>query len=139
MAKCRYYIIVTLVALFQGTAMHADDAAYAYLTLETSDGTTQSVALSSLTLAISDGRLVLTNTAGTQTFALTELSKMYFTTNNTTGLKATTFAEDTPVEIHSLTGIQMGTYDNISQARTALESGIYVVKAMGRTYKIAVK
>ena len=60
----------------------ADD--YPYLTFETNDGNLQSVPTENLTLGISDGKLVVND--GTYSYPLTSLTKMYFTTDNVTGI-----------------------------------------------------
>ena len=64
----------------------ADD--YPYLTFETADGTKVSVAAADLTLTISDGKLVVNN--GAQSFTLTELSKMYFSSTDVTPIDRVT-------------------------------------------------
>ena len=77
-------VLITCLILCAGlTAMHAED--YPYLTFELTDGTKASVPAASLTLTINGTTL----TAGSQSFTLTNLSKMYFTTTNmSTGIKS---------------------------------------------------
>ena len=60
---------------------HADD--YGYLTFETSSGTQKSVSVTSLTLTVSDGKLIARNTDGSQSFTLSELSSMFFSDTQT--------------------------------------------------------
>lgn len=110
-------------------AMHADD--YAYLTFELTDGSKASVSASSLTLTFSGTTL----TAGSQSFTLTNLSKMYFTTSDqtsTTGIRAvTTETLSEATEIYDLSGHQV--------SRGEMRKGIYIVKTKTGTHKMIVK
>lgn len=123
------------MAVMMGTvAVHADD--YTYLTFEKSDGTLTSVALSSLSITISGTTL----TAGDQTFTLSDLTKMYFSTaNETTGIEEATTTLDGAVEVFSLNGIAIGKYASMKDAAALLKTGIYVIKSKSKTLKVAVK
>ncbi len=102
---------------------------YPYLTFETTDGTKASVSVSSLTITISGSTL----TAGTQTFNLSNLSKMYFSeADGTTAIEtvtATLLEEAT--EIYDLKGHRV--------SRDQMRKGIYIVKTNSKTHKIVVK
>ena len=75
--------VLLFLALVGALAVHAEDA-YTYLTFETTDGARVSVPVASLTLTISGHTL----TAGTQSFTLSNLTKMYFSTGDeTTGVE----------------------------------------------------
>ena len=95
---------VVLLLMMMGTlAVHADD--YTYLTFETTDGSKVSVETSSLTISISGTTL----TAGSQSFTLSDLSKMYFSTSDetsgTTGIKTVSAQElSNATEIYDLSG-----------------------------------
>ena len=69
-------LFLFLVVMTGTLAAHADE--YPYLTFETSDGTKVSVTTSSLTISIADATL----TAGGETFTLSDLSKMFFSTTD---------------------------------------------------------
>lgn len=67
-------------------ALTAQAADYNYLTFETTDGVKTSVDVSSLPVTINLDNSTLT--IGSQTFALADLSKMYFSTQSeTTGIE----------------------------------------------------
>ena len=69
--------ILLLLTLMMGTlATHADD--FPYLTFEMTDGTKVSVEVSSLTISISGTTL----TAGGESFTLSDLSRMFFSTSD---------------------------------------------------------
>ena len=72
---------MTLVAIVGTLSAWADD--YPYLVFQNADGSVKTVAVESLTITFSDGKLLATNVAGTETFALSDLSKMYFSSDAT--------------------------------------------------------
>ena len=63
----------------------AQAGGYDYLTFEKSDGRQVSVKADGLKMTFTDGNLVARNNEGTMTFALAELSKMFFA--ETSGVK----------------------------------------------------
>ena len=115
--------------LLAGT-LTAQAADYTYLTFETTDGAKVSVEASSLTVTISGTTL----TAGSQSFTLSNLSKMYFSTSDeTTGIKTLTASEWNEVaDIYDLQGRKV--------SKDQMRSGqVYVVKTKNDAHKIAVK
>ena len=106
---------------------HAAD--YAYLTFETTDGEKVSVSASSLTITISGTTL----TAGGQSFTLTNLSKMYFSsTDETSGIESLTVEEMNEItEVYDLSGKKV--------QKDQMRKGVYIVKSKKGTFKIAVK
>ena len=82
--------------------------------------------MSDLTLSISGTTL----TAGTQSFTLTNLSKMYFSTSDesTTGIEEITNATlDEATDIYDLQGHKV--------TKAQMKKGVYIVKTKQRTYK----
>lgn len=134
----KYFI--TLLALVGMATAEAEDNDYPYLMFQTTDGTTTAVAASGLTITFSDGKLIATDANnGTQIFTLTDLNKMFFSTD-ATGIEETEAeADNEAVEVFTTTGISLGQFENMKAAQSALERGIYVMKSKIRTLKIAVK
>ena len=120
-------IVLMMMALVGALSLQAEE--YAYLTFETTDGVKASVAVSSLTLTI-DGN---TLTAGSQTFTLSNLSKMYFSnTDETTGIEEITSETlDEATDIYDLQGHQV--------TKDQMKRGVYIVKTKTKTYKMIVK
>ena len=120
-------IVFILMALVGALNMQAEE--YTYLTFETTDGAKASVAVSSLRLTIS-GK---TMTAGSQTFVLSNLSKMYFSNSDeTTAIEEiTNVALDETTDIYDLQGHQV--------TKDQMKRGVYIVKTKTRTYKMIVK
>ena len=119
-------LLMTLVG--GGLAVQAEDS-YTYLTFETTDGAKASVDVSSLTLTVSGNTL----TAGSQTFTLSNLSKMYFSnTSETTAIEEITTATlDEAADIYDLQGHKV--------TKEQMKRGVYIVKTKSKTYKMIVK
>ena len=130
--------ILLLVLLMIGTcASYADDYTYPYLVFETAGGAKTSVAISEGTITIADGQL----TIGGQTFALSDLSKMYFSTT-TTGIAEVAVDDNLNdngcVDVYDLNGRKVLS-EGDSESLSSLPKGIYIVKSGRKTYKIAIK
>ena len=106
---------------------HAED--YTYLTFETTDGAKVSVEASSLTITISGTTL----TAGSQSFTLSNLSKMYFSSSDeTTGIETLSVSDWNEItDIYDLNGRKV--------SKDQMQRGVYVIKTTNGTHKIAVK
>ena len=122
-------ILLLLTMLVGMLTVQAED--YTYLTFETTDGVKASVSVEELTLTISGTTL----TAGTQSFTLSNLSKMYFSTTDetgTTGIEEITSATlDEATDIYDLQGHKV--------TKAQMRKGVYIVKTNSRTYKMVVR
>ena len=121
-------LLVILMATLVSLSAQAGD--YSYLTFETTDGAKVSISVASLSIAVSGTAL----TAGTQTFELANLSKMYFSTSNeTSGISSVRLNEDEQDALYyDLQGRKV--------SRDQMRSGqVYVVKTQNGTSKITVK
>lgn len=121
-------LLVILMATLVSLSAQAGD--YSYLTFETTDGAKVSISVTSLSIAVSGTAL----TAGTQTFELANLSKMYFSTSNeTSGISSVRLNENEQDALYyDLQGRKV--------SRDQMRSGqVYVVKTQNGTSKITVK
>ena len=121
-------IVLLLMAVVGVLTMQAAD--YTFLTFETTDGAKASVAVENLTITISGTTL----TAGTQSFTLSNLAKMYFSTSDesTTGIEEITSATlDEATDIYDLQGHKV--------SKTQMCKGVYIVKTKSKTFKMVVK
>lgn len=124
------------VLLFLGNLIaSAED--YTHLTFENSQGIQTSIKLESLTMTISNGKLL----AGGQTFTLADLCKMYFDTIDATAIECIKDddGEGTPVEVFTLNGMALKKYRSIKETKSSLPKGVYVIKTAKRTIKVYVK
>ncbi len=122
--------ILLLLTMLVGTlTAQAED--YTYLTFETTDGTKASVSVASdVTLTINGTTL----TVGSQSFTLTNLSKMYFSTSDET---ATGIEEINSASIEEATDIYDLQGHKVSKEQ--MRKGVYIVKTKSRTYKMVVR
>ena len=120
-------LLLLLMFVMASLAVSADS--YTYLTFELTDGTKTSVSVSSLSITISGTTL----TAGTETFTLSNLSKMYFSTSNeTTGIKSISAAElNEATEVYDLNGHKV--------QKDQMQKGVYIVRSNSGTHKLVVK
>ena len=126
-------ILLSLLVAMGAVTVQADS--YTYLTFETTDGAKTSVSVSSLTLTISGTTL----TAGSQSFTLSNLSKMYFSaTDETTGISdlRTDDLQLQDAEIYDLNGKKIV---NRKSSNSELPNGAYIVKTQQGTHKLVVK
>ena len=118
-------LLMTLVG--GGLAVQAEDS-YTYLTFETTDGVKVSVSVSSqpVTINLDNSTLAI----GNETFALADLSKMYFSTQSeTTGIQEISSATiDEAADIYDLQGHKV--------TKAQMKKGVYIVKTNSKTYKI---
>ena len=125
-------IALLLMTLVGALAVQAEDT-YTYLTFETTDGAKTSVPVSSLTLTISGNTL----TAGSESFTLSNLSKMYFSNDDqTTAINEIDYSQTDDLlsestDIYDLQGHKI--------SREQMRKGIYIIKTKSKTYKMIVK
>ena len=119
--------IALLFLILVGTLTAMADG-YTYLTFETTDGAKASVDVSSLTLTISGTTL----TAGSQTFTLSNLSKMYFSAvDETTGIESISSETiDEAADVYDLQGHKV--------SKEQMRKGVYIVKTKQGTHKIVI-
>lgn len=125
-------------AMLAVAAAHADT--YPYLTFQTADGTTVSIKVESLMMTFSDGKLVVSNGTDSQELTVVDLSSMYFSTSDATGIKEVAISDaDGEVEAFSLQGVSYGKFSNLQAFKGKATPGVYVVKSNGKTQKITVR
>ena len=123
----KLFLFLTLMV---GTLTAQADG-YTYLTFETTDGAKTSVDVSSLPVTINLDNSTLT--IGSQTFALADLSKMYFSTQSeSTGIEEISSATiDDDAVIYDLLGRRV--------TKAQMRRGIYVMKMKQGTRKVSVR
>ena len=122
-------IILLLTTLVGVLTAQAED--YTYLTFETSDGAKTSVDISSQPVTINLDNSTLT--IGDKTFALSNLSKMYFSKQSeTTGIQeVSVITLDEAIDIYDMHGRKVN--------KEQMRRGIYVMKTKQGTRKVSVK
>ncbi len=123
-----------ILALLAALAMGTKAADYTYLVFTLTDGTSKSITANNLNITFADGNLTATSGSESVTIALTTLSKMEFSNDNTTGIDTieANVTLDEATEIYDINGRRM-------PSATTLSRGIYIIKSNGKTSKITVK
>ena len=140
--KMKQMLATAALLAVSSLCAYADDTPYAYpyLVMTTSGGERATLAVDELVITFSDGKLVAKNASGIQSFNLTDLAKMNFATSGDVadGIERMNADElkTKDAEIYDLSGRKML---NANDGNQKLESGVYVVKQNGRTFKMYVK
>jgi len=129
-----------LMLLFAMPLTQASAYDYNYLNLQATDGTVTSIDVASLKLTVSDGKLLAVNSSTNQEFTLSELSKMYFSSEaSATGINELSTSDGDYAEVYTLAGLSKGKFTSVSEAKENLPAGIYIIKSQNKTYKVTVK
>lgn len=132
--------ILILILTFTTSLMtYANDYTYNYLVFTTQDGTEKAIAVENLKLSFVNGQLVVDNGVESQTYSLTSLSKMFFSENTVDGIVETVINGNEDVDVFTVSGIWMGKFENVDDAKKSLQRGVYVLKQGKTTSKIAIK
>ena len=125
-----------LALLFVFSSMMTKAADYQYLVFTLSDGTTQAVTATNLSITFTDGNLVATNGSATlATLPLASLTQMEFSNEGTTGIQdisVNQLVTDSNTTIYDLNGRQM-------PQGAQLPKGVYILKNNNKTFKVTIK
>ena len=122
------FFLIFLTVLGVMTAKAQDS--YTYLTFETNEGAKVSVPAQALTITLNETVL----TAGNNSFALANLTKMYFSSSDetTTGIvDITNDMIEEASEIFDLKGIKV--------QKDQMKQGAYIIKTQSGTFKVIVR
>jgi len=115
-------------------AMNLFAEEYTYLIIEDASGNKTDLAVASgITLTPGSTYLKTVNGSTTGQLTLTDLTKMYFGT--ATGISQVSLSETSAVEVFSASGISMGTFPSVADAKSRLKGGVYLIKQDKATKK----
>ena len=129
--------VFLLVAL--GFAMIAHASTYNYLVFTNQSGTTTAFAVTNLSLKVNGNDLQVTNDAGTLNLVLTELASMQFSVDEDVTTLENVLYADAPVQVYSVTGASLGTYNSMLDAAKSLQIGTYIISNGNISQTIVVK
>ena len=122
------------------TVCMAQAADYPYLVFTNTGGTTTILSVENLTLSVSGSTLQVTNADGTNSFALTDLTNMQFSKDGSTVTALENVLQaDQAVEVFTVSGVRLGTYNSLAQAVKNLHSGAYIIKQNTNAQTIVVR
>jgi hypothetical protein len=90
-------------------------------------------------MKVAGSELEVTNDEGTVAFVLTELATMQFTADKTTTDIDNVLNGDAPVEVYTMTGVQVGTYGSLLEASKSLNAGGYILSNGTQSQTIVIK
>lgn len=134
-------ILMSTALLAAGLTAQAES--YTYLNIEKTDGTAASITAVGTTISFANGMLTAKNGTETLTFALSEVSNMFFSNElNATGISATltglpadSQGQSQADGIYNLQGQRIGDLSS----RNTLRRGIYIIRQNGNSTKTFVK
>lgn len=122
-----------------GFAMMAYASTYNYLVFTSQTGTTTVFAISNLTINVSGNELSVTNDDGTVNLVLTNLVSMQFSEDKTITSLENVINADEIVQVYSVTGASLGTYNSMVEAAKKLSAGTYILSNGKLSQTIVVK
>lgn len=128
-----------MVILWLVCAVMAQAVDYPYLVFTNTAGTTTSLSVSNMTLTVNGSELTVTNAEGTQAFTLTELAAMQFSQDGSITAIEKVLDAEKAVEVYSVTGAGLGSFDSLYEAAGVLPTGAYVIKQSGKSQTIVVR
>ena len=122
-----------------GFAMMAYASTYNYLVFTSQTGTTTVFTISNLTINVSGNELSVTNNDGTVNLVLTNLVSMQFSKDKTITSLENVINADERVQVYSVTGASLGTYNSMVEAAKKLSVGTYILSNGKLSQTIVVK
>lgn len=130
-------LILLLSLITCVTSVDAEE--YQYLSFQESNGNVVSFGIESLTMSISNGKLLVENSDESRTFELCSLSKMFFATDASGINELETVANGGKKQVYTVSGVYVGSFDSLSDVGTKLGKGMYLVKDNNNTTKIVLR
>ena len=122
-----------------GFAMMAYASTYNYLVFTNQNGTTTAFSVNNLTLKVNGNELHVTNNDGTINLVLTNLVSMQFSKDKTITSLENVINADEIVQVYSVTGTSLGTYNSMVEAAKKLSVGTYILSNGKLSQTIVVK
>ena len=122
-----------------GFAMMAYASTYNYLVFTNQNGTTTAFSVNNLTLKVNGNELSVTNNDGTVNVVLTNLVSMQFSKDKTITSLENVINADEIVQVYSVTGASLGTYNSMVEAAKKLSAGTYILSNGKLSQTIVVK
>lgn len=122
-----------------GFAMMAYASTYNYLVFTNQNGTTTAFSVNNLTLKVNGNELSVTNNDGTVNLVLTNLVSMQFSKDKTITSLENVINADEIVQVYSVTGASLGTYNSMVEAAKKLSVGTYILSNGKLSQTIVVK
>lgn len=130
------HLLLGLSVAVASTVASASD--YPMMKFELGDGSSLTLATDGLSLAFEDGVLRAEHSGGVASIALDQLTKFYFVADPS-GIESLNPGDTQRVTVYSITGMQLGVYESVDDARKVLPKGLYIFKTAQKTFKTTVE
>jgi len=122
----RNFLLTLILCLIASLTVQAGE--FGYLVFTNTAGVNTSMKVDNLSFSVSGSQLQVTNVDGSVNFALADLQSMHFSVNDESDTALDNVLDaDRPVQVFTLTGTSLGTFDNLVQAALKLGAGTYVI------------
>ena len=138
-------MLLATLALTGAFAASADSYTYPYICFQKADSSVVALGVNSLEITFSDGKLVATNAETTRTLSVADLSRMYFSADDTgiddlpTGVNFPDSETSGKASVYTPAGVLVGTYSTLTEAKAAAKGGVYIIRQNGKTLKVTAK
>lgn len=137
-----YHIVMNkalpILTLLAASSLAASAYDFGFLTFTDKDGNAVSIPTETLEICYSDGMLTARSGETTLTLPTTSLAKMAFTEEGVTNAADIVAAEASgPIQVFSLEGISLGTFNSMTDVTAALAKGNYIMIINGKAIKTA--
>ncbi len=127
-----------LLLLLAATSLPALSFDFGYLTFTNKDGGAVSIPTEALEIRYSDGTLTARSGETILTLPTESLAKMEFTQDAITNAAELIGADATgEIQVFSVDGISLGTFDSMNDVITGLDKGNYILIINGKAIKTA--
>lgn len=131
-------IVLFIVSVVYALVLQAAD--YPYLVFTNTAGSTTVINVSNLTLNVNGSSLEVNNIDGSTSFTLTDLANMQFSKDGSTVTAIdNVLVADKAVEVYSLLGMRLGTFNSLSEGVNTLSPDVYVIKQNTNTQTIVIR
>lgn len=129
-----------LLLLFVLCATFAQASTYKYLAFTNTSDYTMYFDVTNLKLSvIGEDGLSITTTDYNIRLLLTDLKSMQFSQDGTITALENVLNADTPVQVYSINGAFLGTYESMLEAAKSLHAGAYVISNGNQSQTIVIK
>lgn len=113
-------------------------AEYPFMNFTTVNGDVASLNSEDLQISVADGKLIAHNASQSLEIPLTDLDRFSFS-SVCTGVSSIATDLSSGIEIYTLSGIRIGSFESEAAAESVLPKDIYISRTSGQTKKIAIK
>lgn len=132
--RALYLTLAASVALFMSNTYAADLT----MVFECSDGKSQTIVSENLEMIFSNDSLIASNGINTLEIPLSKLTRFFFSDSNT-GVTGIGGEETIKIEVATISGVNLGTFESMEAVRESLPEGIYLINVDGSTHKMIIR